>query len=43
MLKGGRWEPFFQVTNLLNTYSEAFQGLAQPGRWIRGGVKARIF
>ncbi len=33
--------PFFQVTNLLNTYSEAFQGLPQPGRWIRGGVEIR--
>lgn len=35
----GRLHPFVQVTNLLNTYYEAFPGLAQPGRWIRGGLR----
>ena len=39
----GRWRPFFQVSNLLNQSHEAFQGLAQPGRWIRGGVQVQVF
>ncbi len=39
----GRWRPFFQVSNLLNQSHEAFQGLAQPGRWIRGGVQLQVF
>ncbi len=38
----GRVQPFVQVANALNTYYEAFPGLAQPGRWIRGGVEIRI-
>jgi hypothetical protein len=37
-----RIQPFFQVTNLLNNYYEAFPGLAQPGRWIRGGVQVSL-
>jgi iron complex outermembrane receptor protein len=37
--QGRRIQPFFQVANLLNQYYEAFPGLAQPGRWIRGGVQ----
>jgi iron complex outermembrane receptor protein len=37
-----RVQPFIQVTNLLNTYYEAFPGLAQPGRWIRGGVQISL-
>jgi iron complex outermembrane receptor protein len=40
--EAGRLRPFVQVTNLLNTYHEAFPGLAQPGRWIRGGVEIRV-
>jgi len=40
--QGSRLRPFVQVTNLLNTYHEAFPGLAQPGRWIRGGVELRL-
>jgi iron complex outermembrane receptor protein len=39
----GRWRPFFQATNLLNSYHEAFQGLPEPGRWIRGGVQVEVF
>jgi len=39
----GRWEPFIQASNLLDTSHEAFQGLQQPGRWIRGGVQVRVF
>ena len=39
----GRWRPFFQVSNLLNMRHEAFQGLSQPGRWIRGGVQLQVF
>ena len=39
----GRWRPFFQVSNLLDQSYEAFQGLAQPGRWIRGGVQVQVF
>ena len=39
----GRFRPFVQATNLLNTAHEAFQGLPQPGRWIRGGVEWRVF
>ena len=27
---------------LLNTGYEAFPGLAQPGRWIRGGVQISV-
>ncbi len=40
---GGKWRPFIQATNLLNTSHEAFQGLSQPGRWIRGGVQVQVF
>lgn len=40
---GGSWRPFIQATNLLDTQHEAFQGLAQPGRWIRGGVQIDVF
>jgi iron complex outermembrane receptor protein len=40
--EAGRLRPFVQVTNLMNTYHEAFPGLAQPGRWIRGGVEIRV-
>ncbi len=39
----GNWRPFVQATNLLDTMHEAFPGLAQPGRWIRGGIEIRIF
>ena len=39
----GRWQPFFQASNLLNVYHEAFQGLAQSGRWIRGGLMIEVF
>ena len=39
----GMWRPFVQATNLLNTQHEAFQGLAQPGRWLRGGVEIKVF
>jgi iron complex outermembrane receptor protein len=39
----GRWRPFLQATNLLNSYHEAFQGLPEPGRWIRGGVQVQVF
>jgi outer membrane cobalamin receptor len=39
----GRWRPFLQATNLLNSYNEAFQGLPEPGRWIRGGVQVEVF
>ena len=38
----GAWRPFIQATNLLDTMHEAFPGLAQPGRWLRGGVEIRI-
>lgn len=40
---GGSWRPFIQATNLLDTQHEAFQGLAQPGRWIRGGIQIDVF
>jgi iron complex outermembrane receptor protein len=40
--QGSRFQPFLQATNTLNTYHEAFPGLAQPGRWIRGGVEIRL-
>ncbi|HYM10020.1 MAG TPA: TonB-dependent receptor, partial [Bryobacterales bacterium] len=40
--QGRRVQPFFEVSNLLNTYYEDFPGLAEPGRWIRGGVKIRL-
>ena len=40
---GGSWRPFIQATNVLDTQHEAFQGLAQPGRWIRGGVQIDVF
>ena len=43
MYTRGRWRPFFQASNLLNMYHEAFQGLTQPGRWIRGGVQLEVF
>ena len=39
----GRWQPFVQATNLLDVEHEAFQGLAQPGRWVRGGLRLRVF
>ena len=39
----GAWRPFIQATNLLDTMHEAFPGLAQPGRWLRGGVEIRVF
>lgn len=41
--ENGRFAPFVQATNLLNTSHEAFQGLAQPGRWLRGGVRLTVF
>lgn len=40
---GGFLRPFIQVTNLLDTDHEAFQGLAQPGRWVRGGIQIDVF
>jgi hypothetical protein len=40
---GGAWRPFIQATNVLDTQHEAFQGLAQPGRWIRGGIEIDVF
>lgn len=40
---GGSWRPFIQATNVLDTQHEAFQGLAQPGRWIRGGMQIDVF
>lgn len=40
---GGSWRPFIQATNLLDTQHEAFQGLSQPGRWIRGGIQIDVF
>lgn len=40
--QGKRFQPFLQVSNALNTYHEAFPGLAQPGRWIRGGVQIQL-
>lgn len=40
---GGSWRPFIQATNVLDTQHEAFQGLAQPGRWIRGGIQIDVF
>ncbi len=43
MYTEGLWHPFFQVSNLLNMYHEAFQGLSQPGRWIRGGIRLDVF
>ncbi len=43
LFRAGRWQPFLQVTNLLNTHHEAFQGLAQPSRWVRCGVQLRVF
>ena len=42
-LANGRWRPFIQATNLLNTSHEAFRGLAQPGRWLRGGLQVRVY
>jgi iron complex outermembrane receptor protein len=39
----GIWRPFVQATNLLNSYHEAFPGLAQPGRWLRGGLQIQVF
>lgn len=39
----GKFRPFIQASNLLDTQHEAFQGLAQPGRWVRGGVEWRVF
>jgi iron complex outermembrane receptor protein len=41
--QAGRIEPFIQVSNALNTYYEAFPGLPEPGRWIRGGVQLHLF
>jgi iron complex outermembrane receptor protein len=41
--RSGSWRPFIQATNLLDTQHEAFQGLAQPGRWIRGGIQIDVF
>ena len=40
---GGKFSPFVQATNLANTTHEAFQGLQQPGRWVRAGVRIRVF
>lgn len=40
---GGSLRPFIQVTNLLDTDHEAFQGLSQPGRWVRGGIQIDVF
>lgn len=40
---GGSWRPFIQATNLLDTQHEAFQGLPQPGQWIRGGIQIDVF
>lgn len=39
----GGFRPFIQASNVLDTQHEAFQGLAQPGRWLRGGVEWRVF
>jgi len=39
----GKFRPFVQASNLLDTQHEAFQGLAQPGRWFRGGVEWKLF
>lgn len=39
----GKFRPFIQASNLLDTQHEAFQGLAQPGRWFRGGVEWRLY
>lgn len=40
---GPKVSPFVQATNLANTSHEAFQGLQQPGRWVRAGVRVRVF
>ncbi len=40
--QGSRFQPFLQITNLANAYYESFPGLAQPGRWIRGGMKIEL-
>ncbi len=40
---GDRYQPFIQATNLANVQHEAFRGLTQPGRWIRGGIQIRVF
>jgi outer membrane receptor protein involved in Fe transport len=40
---GGSIRPFIQVTNLLDAEHQAFQGLAQPGRWVRGGIQIDVF
>lgn len=40
--QGRRLRPFVQITNALNTHYEAFPGLAQPGRWVRGGVEIQV-
>lgn len=39
----GRWRPFIQATNLADVSHQAFQGLQQPGRWVRGGVTVQVF
>lgn|GEM_PF-146530 len=41
--QGRRISPFLQATNLSNTQHEAFRGLQQPGRWVRGGVRLTVF
>ena len=40
---GERFSPFIQATNLADVSHEAFQGLRQPGRWVRGGLRIRVF
>ena len=39
----GKHRPFVQLTNLLDTQHQAFPGLAQPGRWLRGGLEWTVF
>ncbi|MBI1358193.1 MAG: TonB-dependent receptor [Acidobacteria bacterium] len=39
----GKYHPFVQASNLLDTQHQAFQGLAQPGRWLRGGLEWNVF
>ncbi len=40
---GERISPFFQATNLAAVSHEAFRGLAQPGRSLRGGLRLQVF
>lgn len=41
--QGNRFSPFIQATNLTDTQHQAFRGLQQPGRWVRGGVRLTVF